>query len=81
MSIGSFDDNESIVKEAYMNNDSSVGENAESINVAIPTNLIAQIDAQVGGAFTDRDDFVRSAVRYYLEHIRDTQESGIQDIG
>jgi Arc/MetJ-type ribon-helix-helix transcriptional regulator len=58
-----------------------IQDSGDAIKVALPANLIAQIDAQVGGAFTDRDDFIRSAVRYYLEHIRETQGAALQDIG
>lgn len=41
----------------------------DTITVALPSNIIAQIDAQVGGGFVDREDFVRSAARHYLEYL------------
>ncbi|PLS82020.1 hypothetical protein CYG49_00065 [Candidatus Saccharibacteria bacterium] len=53
----------------------------EQITVVIPGNLIAQIDAQVGSAFVDRADFIRSAIRDYLEHIRKSQGTAPSDIG
>lgn len=53
----------------------------DTIQVALPSNLTTQIDAQIGSAFIDRDDFIRSAVRFYLEHIRQTQGTANKDIG
>ena len=38
----------------------------DQITLSLPANLLAQIDAQVGANFTDRQDFIRSAVRDYL---------------
>lgn len=63
------------------NNTTRIEDDDNAVTVALPANIIAQIDAQVGGAFVDRDDFIRSAVRYYLEHIRETQGVSPRDIG
>lgn len=41
---------------------------SESVTITLPTNLLAQIDAQVGGDFVDREDFIRAAARHYLEY-------------
>lgn len=52
----------------------------DRITMALPSNLIAQIDAQVGGEFTDREDFVRTAVRRYLDYLQEksnTNASGL----
>lgn len=43
---------------------------SEGISIALPTNILAEIDAHVGSQFADRDDFMRTAARYYLEAIR-----------
>ena len=40
---------------------------SERVTVALPSNILAQIDAQIGSQFADRDDFMRSAARHYLE--------------
>lgn len=56
-------------------------QNDDVVPVALPSNLLAQIDAQVGSAFVDREDFIRSAVRSYLEHIRVSQGTAPNDIG
>lgn len=40
----------------------------ESVTITLPSNLLAQIDAQIGGDFIDREDFIRSAARHYLEY-------------
>jgi Arc/MetJ-type ribon-helix-helix transcriptional regulator len=53
----------------------------DKVTVMLPANLLAQIDAQVGSAFVDRDDFMRAAVRYYLEHIHESQSAPPSDIG
>jgi Arc/MetJ-type ribon-helix-helix transcriptional regulator len=66
-----------------MAQDTSPVENAneDTFVVALPPNLVAQIDAQVGSAFVDRDDFMREAVRHYLEYVRQTQNAGVNDLG
>jgi metal-responsive CopG/Arc/MetJ family transcriptional regulator len=46
---------------------------SDRIALTVPANLIAQIDAQVGGEFVDREDFIRSAVRHYLECMQKSQ--------
>lgn len=51
------------------------------IAVSLPANLLAQIDAQVGAAFADREDFVRAAVRSYLEHMQESQGTQPTDMG
>ncbi len=56
-------------------------EDDESVSVVLPENLLEEIDAQVGGAFTDRSDFVLSAVRHYVEHMHDVQFIGVYNIG
>lgn len=40
----------------------------ESVTVTLPMNMLAQIDAQVGGDFVDRADFLRAAARHYIEY-------------
>ncbi len=42
----------------------------EQVTVTLPSNLLAQIDAQVGGSFVDREDFLRSAARHYIEYLQ-----------
>ena len=44
--------------------------NSDIVKVVLPANLLAQIDAQVGNTFVDRQDFIRSAVRRYLEYLQ-----------
>lgn len=55
--------------------------NSDLIQVVLPANLIAQIDAQVGSAFVDREDFIRSAVRRYLEYLQSVSHAHDEDIG
>lgn len=43
----------------------------DQITIDLPANIMAQIDAQVGAEFVDRADFIRSAVRHYLEYLQD----------
>ncbi len=50
--------------------DQTPDDNSDLIKVVLPTNLLAQIDAQVGSTFVDREDFTRSAVRRYLEYLQ-----------
>lgn len=50
--------------------DQTPDDNSDLIKVVLPTNLLAQIDAQVGSTFVDREDFIRSAVRRYLEYLQ-----------
>jgi metal-responsive CopG/Arc/MetJ family transcriptional regulator len=52
---------------------------SDQINVTLPSNLIAQIDARVGAEFADRADFMRAAARYYLEHMQ--ERSGTIETG
>lgn len=40
------------------------------ITVNVPGNLMAQIDAQVGSNFVDRDEFIRAAIRHYIEALQ-----------
>lgn len=42
--------------------------NTEAVTITLPSNLLAQIDAQIGGDFVDREDFMRAAARHYLEY-------------
>jgi metal-responsive CopG/Arc/MetJ family transcriptional regulator len=44
--------------------------NTEKMNITIPGNMLAQIDAQIGSGFTDREEFMRAAARHYLEYLR-----------
>jgi len=46
-------------------------DNGEQLTLTLPANLMAQIDAQVGGEFTDREEFIRAAIRRYLEYLQD----------
>jgi len=56
--------------------DQNVGPTAnDQLTVSLPANVIAQIDAVVGSEFTDRDDFVRAAVRHYLEYLQHVQRT------
>lgn len=64
------------------NNNGRVGPLAnEQVIANLPGNVIAQIDAVVGSEFTDREDFLRAAVRHYLEYLQHiqltTQQSNI----
>jgi len=43
---------------------------SEQITINVPGNVIAQIGAQVGGDFVDRDEFIRAAVRPYIEALQ-----------
>jgi metal-responsive CopG/Arc/MetJ family transcriptional regulator len=55
---------------------------SDNVTITLPGNLVAQIDAMVGSEFMDREDFIRFAVRRYLEHLREMQNtSQPQDIG
>lgn len=45
----------------------------DQIKITLPTNLLAQIDAQVGSQYSDREDFIRSAVRRQLEYVQESQ--------
>lgn len=49
---------------------------ADEVMVTLPANMLAQIDAQIGGGFVDRQDFLRSAARYYLEHMQRANNAG-----
>ena len=55
--------------------DSSMNK-SERVTVALPSNVLAQIDAQIGSQFADRDDFMRAAARFYLDSIQDRTGSG-----
>jgi metal-responsive CopG/Arc/MetJ family transcriptional regulator len=48
---------------------------SEKITLAIPGNMLAQVDAQIGGGFVDRAEFIRAAIRHYLEDL------GAEDAG
>lgn len=55
---------------------------SDQLLVTLPANLLAQIDALVGGEFIDREDFIRAAVRRYLEYMQETQtRRSATDIG
>lgn len=54
---------------------------SDRITVTLPGNLLAQIDAQVGSNFVDRDEFVRAAVRHYVESIQKSASGPAQNIG
>lgn len=43
----------------------------DKITLTLPANMLAQIDAQVGSGFVDREEFIRSSVRHYLEYMQD----------
>jgi len=43
---------------------------SDIITVTLLGNLLAQVDAQVGSNFMDRDEFVCAAVRHYVEFLR-----------
>ena len=51
------------------------------ITVTLPGNLMAQVDAQVGSNFVDRDEFIRAAVRHYIEYIQMSTANPSQNIG
>ena len=44
---------------------------SDQMQITLPSNLMAQIDAQVGAEFADREDFLRAAARFSLDHLRD----------
>lgn len=52
-----------------MARESTLG-NGEQVKITLPTNVMTQIDAQVGSEFTDRDDFMRAAARHYLDYLQ-----------
>lgn len=43
---------------------------SDRVQVTLPGTMLAQIDAQVGGGFVDREEFIRSAVRHYVEYLQ-----------
>lgn len=47
------------------------GNDSDQITIDLPSNIMAQIDAQVGVEFVDRADFIRAAVRHYLEYLQE----------
>lgn len=55
-------------KGVTMDNDATSGQ----ISVTVPGTLLAQIDAFVGSSFVDRDEFVRAAIRHYVEYLQAT---------
>lgn len=55
--------------------------NSEKISITMPSNILAQIDAQVGGGFVDREEFIRSAVRNYLTELRDMNNAQASNMG
>lgn len=55
--------------------------NDETVNINIPGTMLAQIDAQVGAGFVDREEFIRSATRYYLDHLREANDTKNSLIG
>jgi len=64
-----------------MDGDATGGAGDNQLTVDVPTNLLVQIDAQVGTAFVDRAEFVRTAIRQYLEYIQESQNATPSDIG
>jgi metal-responsive CopG/Arc/MetJ family transcriptional regulator len=50
--------------------------NTDQVAVALPANMLAQIDAQVGSGFVDRQEFIRAAVRHYLEYMQAANNRG-----
>ena len=42
----------------------------DQLTVTMPATLLAQIDAHVGGGFVDRQEFIRGAVRHYVEYLQ-----------
>ncbi|MBX4191084.1 ribbon-helix-helix domain-containing protein [Candidatus Saccharibacteria bacterium] len=55
--------------------------NTEKMKIIMPGNMLAQIDAQIGGGFTDREEFMRAAARHYLEYLRALNDTGDSSIG
>jgi metal-responsive CopG/Arc/MetJ family transcriptional regulator len=47
----------------------------DQIKVTLPSNMVAQIDAQVGGGFVDREEFIRSAIRHYVEYLQEVDSA------
>lgn len=43
---------------------------SEQVTVTVPGTLLAQIDAFVGSSFVDRDEFIRAAIRHYVEYLQ-----------
>jgi metal-responsive CopG/Arc/MetJ family transcriptional regulator len=41
-----------------------------TLQVAVPAELVATVDELVGQQFIDREEFVREAIRRYVEHIQ-----------
>jgi metal-responsive CopG/Arc/MetJ family transcriptional regulator len=54
---------------------------SERLTVTIPATMLAQIDAQIGGGFVDRDEFIRAATRHYLEYQREINDADDVVIG
>lgn len=53
-----------------MINNTGTNLSSDQFNMTIPSNLMTQIDAQVGAEFTDRNDFMLAAARHYLDYLR-----------
>lgn len=54
---------------------------SDRLTITLPGNLLAQVDAQVGSNFVDRDEFVRAAVRHYVEFLQKSAGGPPQNIG
>ena len=53
---------------------------ADQLTITMPANLLAQIDAHVGGGFVDRQEFIRGAIRHYLEYLQSVSSTGQRTI-
>ena len=49
------------------------------VTVKMPPALVEQIDEFVKrGRFSSRSDFIREAIRFYIMHLKQQQEEGIE---
>lgn len=46
--------------------------NVTTVQVALPANLLSMVDKLIIEQFVDREEFIREAVRRYVEHLRAT---------
>jgi len=55
-----------------MQNDSDTQGDLATIKLSLPSSLLAQVDEATNRNYADRDEFIRDAIRRYLEHLQAT---------
>jgi metal-responsive CopG/Arc/MetJ family transcriptional regulator len=56
-----------------MNSTDQKNQDTVMIDISLPSALLAEVEAAVNDRYADRDEFIREALRRYLEHIRTTK--------